>query len=320
MGSGNTTSDDLPTDRGTLPGPVLKPKRGGAKDSWVAVVSEDGARLDFCTYFGPSDDRAARGDETVRALGADRDGNLWLGGTSATGTDLSPTPDAFQKKRGAASDAFIAKITPDGTKLLYFSWLGGNGPDEIETEGVSDAEGNFFVAGSTGSTDFPTTPGAVQSTLRDGRKDGRRRFADGWVAKISNEGRLVFATLYGGTAPGPEAFFGPAVDRWGYVYCTGRFSSTDCPVTADAFQRTRAGDRYVHDAVLAVFSPDGRRLVYGSYFGGSGVDMARHIGIRPDGEAVYIIGETASRDLPLVNPLQRTPAGAFLARFALPRR
>ena len=320
VGSGNTTSGDLPTGRGTLPGPVLKPKRGGRKDSWVAVVSEDGSSLDFCTYFGPSDDDARRGDETVRALGADRDGNLWLGGTSATGTDLTPTPDAFQKTRGAASDAFIAKISADGTKLLYFSWLGGNGPDEIETEGVSDPEGNFYVAGSTGSTDFPTTPGAFQSTMKDGRTDGRRRFAEGWVAKISHEGKLAFATLYGGTAPGPEAFFGPAVDRWGYVYCTGRFSSTDCPVTPDAFQRKRAGDKFVHDAVLAVFSPDGRRLVYGSYFGGSGVDMARHVGIRPDGTAVYIIGETASRDLPLVNPLQKTPAGAFLAKFTLSRR
>ena len=317
VGGGNTTSTNLPTDRGTLPGPALKPRRGGLKDSWVAVVAEDGSSLDFCTYFGPSDDQAQRGDETIRALGADRDGNIWIGGTSATGTDMTPTPDAFQKRRGAASDAFIAKITSDGTKLLYFSWLGGNGPDEIETEGVCDAEGNFYVAGSTGSTDFPTTPGAFQSTLKDGRTDGQRRFADGWVAKIGNDGKLAFATLYGGMAPGPEAFFGPVVDRWGYVYCTGRFSSTDCPVTPDAFQRKRAGESDLHDAVLAVFSPDGRRLLYGSYFGGSDIDHGRHIGIGPDGGAVYIIGETRSQDIPLMNPLQRTPAGAFLARFTL---
>ena len=202
---------------------------------------------------------------------------------------------------------------------LTFSTYWGAGGAANRTVCI-DPAGNVYMCGGTGSGNWPTTPGAVQSELKDGRTDGRRRFADGWVAKISHDGKLVFATLYGGTAPGPEAFFGPSVDPWGYVYCTGRFSSTDCPVTPDAFQRQRGGTKSLHDAVLAVFSPDGRQLVYGSYFGGSGVDMARHLAVRPDGSAVYIIGETASQDLPLVEPLQRTPAGAFLARFDLSRR
>ena len=318
VGGGNTTSDDLPTDCGSLAGPVLKPKLGGRKDGWVAVVSADGASLDFCTYFGPNDDDNRRGDETIRALGTDRDGNIWIGGTSASGTDMQPTSNAFQKKRGSGSDNFIAKISPDGKNLLYFSWLGGNGFDEIETEGVSDTEGNFYVAGSTGSTDFPTSPAAFQSTFRNAGNDTQRNF-DGWVAKISNDGNLEFSTLYGGTAPRPEAFFGPVVDNWGYVYCSGRFSSLDCPVTTDAFQPKRGGDSIFHDAVLAVFSPDGQQLVYGTYFGGSDIDMGRHIGIQPDGKAVYIIGETRSLDIPLMNPLQRTPAGTFIAKFNLSR-
>ncbi len=310
VAGGNTNSTNLPTDKGTLGGPVLKPKLGGAADSWVAVVAADGKSLDFLTYFGPSND-SGRGDETIRALGVDATGNIWIGGTTH-GTDMVPTPDAFQKVRGSGSEAYIAKLSRDGKKLVYFSWLGGNGGDEIETEGVSDGSGNFYVAGSTGSSNFPTTPGAFQSTLKGGDGGG---FADAWVAKINNDGSLGFATLFGGTTQGPEGFFGPVVDRAGNVYCTGRFHSNDVAVTRNAFQSKLAGRV---DAVLAVFSPDGKRLLYGSYFGGSGNDVGRHIGIHPKGSAVYVIGETGSRDLPLVNAPQTAQSGVFLAKFTLP--
>lgn len=317
VGGGNTTSNNLPTDRGTNPGPALKPRRGGSKDSWIAMLSADGATVDFCTYFGPNDDRQRRGDETIRALGVDAAGNIWIGGTTH-GSDMTPTPDAFQKTRGSpppAGEAYVAKLSSDGKRLVYFSWLGGSANDEIETEGVSDAAGNFYVAGCTASEDFPTTPGAFQRRLKGGGAgvwDG-----DGWVAKINNDGSLAFATLYGGTDVGNEGFFGPVVDPRGNVYCAGRFRSTDCPITPNASQERKAGAPGSQDAMLVVFSPDGRRLLYGSYFGGSDMDHGRHIGVHPDGGAVYIIGETRSQDVPLTNPTQRTPAGAFLAGFTL---
>jgi hypothetical protein len=217
--------------------------------------------------------------------------------------------------RGSASptgEAYIAKISPDGKRLVYFSWLGGNGYDEIETEGVSDADGNFYVAGSTASSDFPTSEGAFQSKLKGsgpGSFDG-----DGWVAKIHNDGSLGFATLFGGTKIGPEALFGPVVDSAGNVYCTGRFGSDDVPVTLNAVQPKNSGKQ---DAVLAVFAPDGKQLLYGSYFGGSDTDHGRHIGIDPNNGTVYIIGETRSTDLPLVNPHQRESSGVFLAKFTI---
>ena len=204
----------------------------------------------------------------------------------------------------------IAKLTADGTSLLYFSWLGGSGYEELETEGVSNAAGDFYVAGSTGSADFPVTPGVFQTTLKG--------FGDGWVAKIDTDGKLVFATLFGGSSQGWEGFFGPVVDGAGNVYATGRFRSNDCPVTADAFQAEK-GDpgSTIHDAFLAVFSPDGRNLLYGTYFGGAGIDHGRHLGIHPDGSTVVIIGETKSTDLPMVNAPQSSPAGAFLAKFRI---
>ena len=96
---------------------VLKPKMGGAKDAWVALVGAAGDRLDFLTYFGPSDDTKRHADETLRAVALANDGNLWLAGTTQ-GSDLAPTPGAFQPERGGDADAFVAKITPDGKDHL----------------------------------------------------------------------------------------------------------------------------------------------------------------------------------------------------------
>ncbi|MGH7818174.1 MAG: hypothetical protein ACREQ9_00200, partial [Candidatus Binatia bacterium] len=306
VGSGNTTSRRLPIDRGRLPGPVLKPKAGGVKDSWVALLAADGGSIEFLTYFGPSDDRNPRHDEIVRALGTDAAGNIWIGGTTS-GSDLVPTPDAFQKRRGSprgTSESYIAKLSPDGRRLVYFSWLGGNGNDGIETEGVSDGRGAFYVAGSTSSTDFPTTEGAFQRTLL-----GK---GDAFVARIEPDGRLGMATLYGGSTAGPESFFGPVVDPSGNVWATGRMRSPDCAVTANAFQPRKAG---AQDVVLVAFSPDGRSLLYGTYLGGGDADHGRHVAIRPDGGTVYAVGETNSRDFPVRNVQSDNRSTTFLFGF-----
>jgi len=330
VGGGNTRSPDLPTDRGTLPGPVLKPHLGGGKDSWVGLLAADGGSLEFCTYFGPDDDSDPRGDETIRGLGLDRDGNIWIGGTTS-GHDMQPTADAFGKTRGDMTEAYVAKLSIDGRKLLYFSWLGGNGPDEIETESVSDADGNFYVAGSTGSMDFPATPGAFQTTLKGGRsfaavtdlkawlagKPAPPRFADAWVARINHDGSLHFATLFGGSAERNEGFFGPVVDAAGRVYLTGHFISSDIPVTADAFQDTNYSANKHHSTMLVVFSPDGKRLLHSSFYSGSNSEIVRHLAIHPDGSRVYIVGNTRSKDIPQLNPVQSHPGAGFLGGAAI---
>ncbi len=116
---------------------------------------------------------------------------------------------------------------------------------------------------------------------------------------------------------GKAGFFGPVVDPQGNVYCTGRFRSKDCPLTPNACQSAKAGTAGTQDAVLAVFSADGRRLLHATYFGGSGTDHGRHIGIHPGGRFECIIGETGSKDLPLHHAVQSRPSGAFLAKFAI---
>jgi len=306
VGGGNTNSPNLPVTPG-----AYKRQLGGAQDSWVAKVAADGSTLRWLTYFGPNNDRQP--DETIRALGVDASGNVWIGGTT-DGTDLVTTPDAFQRNRGGGSnEAYIAKLSGDGRNLVYLSWLGGSATEDIETEGVSDAAGNFYVAGSTRSSDFPVTPGAFRTNLSGPM--------DGYVAKINNDGSLGFATFYGGSYAGQynnENFFGPVVDPQGNVYATGRFRSVDLPVTSDAYQGHKAGaNDGSQDAVLAVFSGDGSALLYGTYFGGGGLDHGRHVAVHPGGDFVVIIGETNSTNLPLNNASQSTPSGAYLAKFTI---
>jgi hypothetical protein len=310
VGGGNGTSTDLPITQG-----AVRPNFQGAKDGWVAKVTADGGGLVFLTYWGGINE-PRQGDDTIRALGADASGNIWIGGTTrATSLGFSTTPDAFQPVRGGGrNETYIAKISPDGKKLIYLSWLGGSGFEEIETEGVSDDAGNFYIAGATSSPDFPVTPGAFQSKLKGA--GGRFFDGDAWVARINNDGSLGFSTLFGGSRRGYETFFGPVVDKMGNVYCTGRFISDNCPVTPNALQPTKSdpGNKTM-DAFLAVFSPDGKKLLYGSYFGGTDHEIGRHIGIHPDGSSVYITGETRSTDIPLVNAAQTKSGGGFLVKF-----
>jgi hypothetical protein len=250
---------------------------------------------------------------------------------------MIPTPDAFQKTRNSQPEsnslldrilgrtsgvavndtqAYIAKLSPDGRRMVYFSWLGGSAFDEIETEGVSDPQGNIYVAGGTASPDFPVSPGAAQTLLRGGDPDNA--FAgDAFLVKVNDDGTLGFSTLYGGSEPGNENFFGPVVTPAGDACATGRFRSTDLPLTAHALQRNKAGSRDDQDAVLVCFSQDGKQLRYASYYGGSGIDHGRLLAIGPDGNTFVIVGETRSTDLPLENAYNSRPSGAFIAKFRL---
>ncbi|MHC4404423.1 MAG: DUF7948 domain-containing protein [Planctomycetota bacterium] len=317
VGGGPTRSTNLPTTPG-----ALTRSRPGLSSAWLAKLSAAGSRLEFCTYFGPGN----AGFTHLRGLGADAGGNVWLAGTT-NGTNLEPTANAFQKAhRGGLSECYVAKLSPDATKLLYFSWLGGKYRDDIETEGLSDSQGNFYLAGSTSSPDFPTSPGAFQTSLRGGGK-GSWAESDAFVVKVNHDGSLGFSTLFGGSRIGPggrfanpaEVFFGPAVDRKGNVYCFGSVVSHDCPVTADAFQRSKADPEHnSRDGFLAVFSPHGRDLLYGTYLGGTGQDMGRFVAIDPGGRLVAVTGETDSSDLPVVNAHQSrfTPkVSSFVAAF-----
>ena len=293
---GTTSSKDFPTTPG-----VLGPKLNGPKDSTIVKLKSDGSGLIFSTCLGGSGE-----DDTIMGARLDAQGNIYVGGITKS-VDFPVTDGAPQSKLGGQSDCYMAKLSKDASHLIYSTYLGGTGNEFAEHRAWLTPDNCLLLTGFSGSSDFPTTPDAYQRTL-----NGK---GDGFLTKISADGkRWVFSMLLGGS--GSENLLMPTVDGKGNIYVVGSTSSKDLPVTADALQPTYGGG--TGDAMLAVFSPDGSKLLYCSYLGGSGDDLIRSITFGRNGE-VYLVGSTSSEDF-FVTPtaLQRTYGGkmdAFLVKL-----
>jgi uncharacterized repeat protein (TIGR01451 family) len=226
------------------------------------------------------------------------------GSVSITGqtdsTNFPTTAGAFQRTFGGSfEDAFVTRLDPSGSALVYSTYLGGNGLDAGNGIAV-DASGNAYVIGLTGSTDFPTTAGAFQTASHGGNPNCP---CDAFVTKLNATGTgLVYSTYLGGS--GEERGRGIAVDASGDAYVTGTTASTDFPATPGAFQTTFGG---INDVFVTKLNPSGSGLVYSTYLGGSGDGGGSGIAVDASGNA-YVVGSTASTDFP-------TTAGAFQTAF-----
>ena len=203
----------------------------------------------------------------------------------------------YEEKRGKA-DVIITKLSPKG-KVLFSTYLGGSG-DDYGTAIDVDKDGNIYVTGMTTSTDFPFTNSAVQT-----RQAG---VADAFVVKINpnlqGPESIVYVTYLGGSAS--DMGLGIAVDKNGAAYVTGRTNSPDFPTTSGSAQpSTRGGG----EAFIAKLSPDGSRIEYSTFIGGSGSEYAYGIDLDENGNA-YIAGTTDSPDFPAtLNAFQPRLAG-----------
>jgi hypothetical protein len=188
--------------------------------------------------------------------------------------------------------------------IVLSTYLGG-GADETAAGFVTGTDGSLYVAGSTTSFDFPTR-GGVQRALPG--------FRACFVTKLDPTGTVpVYSTYIGGTAD--DRCQGLAVDHPGNVYLAGTASSTNFPVTVSARQRVSAGGG--SDAVVVKLNPDGNQLLYSTYLGGGGIEVARAVAIDGIG-GVWINGVTTSIDFPRKGPLPspfRGVADSFLARL-----
>jgi hypothetical protein len=183
----------------------------------------------------------------------------------------------------------------------YSTLLGGASHDTIASILV-DALGNAYLAGTTQSPDFPTTPGAYKRT------GATSNFSDVFVSKLNATGTaLIYSTFIGGSSFDWGRRL--AVDAAGNAYVAGQTQSSNFPTTSNAFDRSinigacpRCGvDPY--DAFVTKLNASGSALVYSTYLGGIDIDGARGIAVDSTG-AAYVTGETTSADFP-------TTAGAF---------
>jgi hypothetical protein len=292
--TGHTFSLDFPTTRG-----ALQREQRGASDAFVSKLDRSGSVLLYSTYLGGSASDFAQG------IAVDRRGHAYVTG-STDSADFPVTGEALQPVLRGGSDAFVAKLSARGSALLYATYLGGSSDDRAE--GIAlDADERAHVAGTTGSVDFPTTPGSVQAKAPPFEPqfplDQR---SDGFAARLNARGsRLGFSTYLGGSRE--DHGNGIAVDRSGAVFVSGSTSSSDFPVTRRAVQPTLGG---ATDLFATRLDRSGSRLGYSTYLGGSSGEVVGRVEIDAAGHA-YVLGTTASRDYP-------TTPGAFQTEFTGP--
>jgi hypothetical protein len=243
-------------------------------------------------------------------IAVDADGYVYVTGQA----DSFPTVQAIQPAQAGMEDAFIAKINPTGTALVYATYLGGAGND-FALGLALDAARNVYVVGVTDSTNFPTY-NAYQSTFGGGQWDF-------FVARLNASGSaLVYSTYYGGDDY--DISMDIAVDSAGNAYITGETGSNNFPVV-NAFQPAHANwcahppnTRACTDAYLAKLSPAGMPI-FSTYLGGNGnYERGNAITVDQLGSA-YVAGNTDSIDFPITaNAFQTNPGGnspAFVAKF-----
>ena len=280
--TGWTNSTDLPIKN------AYQSAIAGERSAFISKLSPAGNKLVYSTYLGGSGD-----DNAGWSIAIDRDGNAFVTGWTNS-TDF-PTKNAYQSAIAGVRDAFIAKLSPAGNKLVYSTYLGGSKFDEGHGIAV-DSSGNAYVTGETGSINFPTE-NAYQAA-----NAGER---DAFVAKLSPAGnKLVYSTYLGGSR-GDEGT-GIAVDRSCNAYVAGGTGSVNFP-TENAYQLSNAG---CSDVFVTKLNPAGNKLVYSTYLGGNSCENGNGIAIDSSGNA-YVTGETPSTNFPIKNAYQGTFAGYY---------
>ena len=300
--TGYTYSADFPVTTGAFQSKSNgAPSQNTPNNAFVTKLNPTATALVYSSYLGGSG--AANGD-TANAIAIDSSGNAYVAG-QAYSTDFPVTPGAFQTvnhaaaSAGQASNGFITKLNPTGSQLVYSTYLGGSQNEGGETEGVNglavDSSGNVYVAGTTGSSDFPVTQGAFQTVYPPAASDA-------FVTKLNATGNaLIYSTFLGGNS----VTFGMAIalDSSNNAYVTGSSFSTNFPVTPGAYQPTNHFSAYqTPDAFVTKLNSTGSALVFSTYLGGSGGpaggDSGNAIVVDSTGN-VYVAGLSSSSNFPV---------------------
>lgn len=246
-------------------------------DIFITKLNPAGAIVYSLTLGGSSHEQPA-------AIAVDARGDIYLAGRTAS-TNF-PTVNAFQSAPTAASMVFLLKLDGANLNLIYSTYFGGQSFQQAAALAVT-TNGEAVVLGSTGSSDFPTTPGAFQAELRPGS-------GDAFIAKFGPQGtNLIFSTLLGGSEfDSPAAM---ALDDANNIFIAGATASADFPVTPNAYQTALTASEYrSEDVFVTKLSANGQTLVYSTFWGTTESDRAYSIAVDSAG-AAYVAGGDLTR-------------------------
>jgi hypothetical protein len=265
----------------------------GPQDGFVCRLRADGAAIVFCSYFGTPDRLG------VRDVDVDANGNVYLASSYLAGTYPGSVGAAFINHPLGEQDAVLAKVSPDGSSVLWAVYVGGSGRDLGSNSVRLDAAGDPYLLFTTASPDAQVTAGAFDQSY-NGRQDL-------FLAKFSaGTGALRWGTYLGGAGDEWTETHGLALDAAGNAYVGVPTTSANFPTTAGAYQSKLLGGG---DVGVAKLSADGGRLLAGTLIGGSGADEGEGIAVDGDG-AVFLSGTTGSSDFPTTaGAHQRTLGG-----------
>ena len=227
---GLTGSNDFPTTAG-----AFGVQAGTNTRAFVTKLDPAGAALVYSGVMGGS------GGTVVNALALDASGSAYIAGATSS-SDFPTTSNAFDTtlntEFGSHRDAFVVKLSPNGSALAYSTYLGAAGEVEYAWGIAVDAAGNAYVTGEPGSTSFPTTPLAT----------GANCIGRNFLSELDAAGAaLLYSTCFGSTNI-HENGKAVALDGLGHAYIAGTAAANDFPVTPGAFQGTYGGgdsDAYV---------------------------------------------------------------------------
>ncbi|HEV2232875.1 MAG TPA: SBBP repeat-containing protein, partial [Terriglobia bacterium] len=308
--TGYTLSTDFPTlnpfqaaNAGGNCGTSLAPLP--CYDSFVTKLDATGTALVYSTYLGGT------GFDLASGISVDPSGAAYVVGSTSS-TNFPVTGQPLQAAYGGGLyNAFVTKLNPAGSTIAYSTYLGGSREDHGAAI-VIDSTGEAFITGYTNSSNFPTM-NPLQGALASGTC-GLGPCFDAFIAKLNATGSaLIYSTFFGGN--GGDYGYGIAADAAGDAYITGLTTSTNLPVTPGAYQPTGGGTNY--DAYVMKMNPAGSALIYSTYLGGIGGEVANGIAVDLSGNA-YVTGYNHGGAFPIASPLQSINNGftdAFVAKM-----
>lgn len=270
-------------------------------DVLLRKITPDGTAFVWNADLGGSSDDFGNG------LAVDANGFVYVGGdTFSTDFPTAPKGGAWQPNLAGDRNAFVLRIDPSATTLLFSTYFGGSVDDFCYSIAI-DPQGSVYLTGSTDSPDLPTSSGAYQTVLKGN--------SDVFVVKFDINGNAQYSTFVGGGSDN-EAW-GITVDGNGNAYITGDTNSDSYPQVNPPFQHSRHGGL---DAFLTVVSSDGTQLLFSTFIGGGGDDSGSGIALDSTG-SIYIVGTTASTDFPTTSGAYNTSYNGgttdiFVVKFA----